>query len=79
MAVAFDFARSDRSSHEEKYTTRALDPCATSGVAIHFSPLFMDEKNFRKAKSIAASKIHVNPPVLSLAKAPYTKSYFGGF
>jgi hypothetical protein len=49
MAVKFDLARSDRSSHEEKHTTRALDPCATSGVAIHFSPLFMDEKKFPKS------------------------------
>ncbi len=27
---------------KEKHTTRAHDPSATSGVAIHFSPLFMD-------------------------------------
>ncbi len=79
QAVAFNLARSARSCYEENCTTRAKDPSATSGVAIDFSPLFVDHIFFRKAKSIAASKIHLNLPVIGLPRAPYTKSYFGGF
>ena len=65
--------------HEGKLMTRALDPCATSEVAIDFSPLFTDQIFFRKAQSIALSKKHLNPPVLAPEKAPYKSHILGDF
>ena len=58
-----------REWYEEKHTTRAQDPSATTGVAINFSPMLNDEKKIMK--SLIYREF--------LEKAPYSKSYFGEF